>query len=75
MCGHFFMQKLKFRYMFDFFSVICLFGIVNCLLINWAKKGQKKANEGLKKALKAKYGCTFFMETICKAIKTILVET
>ena len=39
------------------------------------QKRPKKANEGLKKALKAKYGCTFFMETICKAIKTILVET
>ena len=61
--------------MFDFISVISLFWYKIQPLINWVKKGQKKANEGRKKALKAKYAYNCFMETICMAIKNILVET
>ena len=57
--------------MLDFLSVIWLFGILKYPSINWVKKGQKKAIEGLKKALKAKQGCNFLMKTICKAVKYI----
>ena len=70
-----FAQKLKCPYMFDFLLLICIFSILNSLLISWVKKGQKKANEGLKKALKAKYGYTFFMKIICTAVKDILVKS
>ena len=47
-------NKPKLLYMFDFLLVICIFDILNYPLTNWVKKGKKKANEGLKKALKAK---------------------